>query len=151
NAAPPPPAVRCLPPEFGQFGSVRKGSCQCLESQSPDIRRQARYRLFRAVVRADRFATGTLSGSQGSSGHCRLSVGSFPGVRVVDGADQNLTDEVFTLFHGGIVQVVGEVCGGVVVEWTVVPGTHGSPSAVRTGSSHRLLTTECVPSTSVGE
>ncbi|MFE6550319.1 hypothetical protein ACFVHS_18260 [Streptomyces sp. NPDC057746] len=34
------------------------------------------------------------------------------------GREAHPADEVFTLFRGSIVQVVGEVCGGVVVERT---------------------------------
>jgi hypothetical protein len=70
-----------------------------------------------------RLATWTLSGHQGSSGHCFLGIGTLQVVLVVGSAHQNATDQGFALSRGSIIQGAREVRGCVVVERTDIrPG-----------------------------
>jgi hypothetical protein len=77
-----------------------------------------------------------LGDDQSCRAHGSLAIVDTQEVRGPGGTLEHAPDHGFALFQCCLVQFIGEVGGGVVVEGTDVPGVRVSPHTVIWGSSH---------------
>ncbi|CAG7649425.1 hypothetical protein SBRY_50093 [Actinacidiphila bryophytorum] len=120
----PLPPFRNVVPQLCDFRRLSHHLVQGFDSERPEVSRKLWQRLRRTVVRTRGAAARLLRDDQGCCGNGSLSVKGLQKIRDIGSTLEDAADHGLALFQRCLVQVAGEVGGGVVVEGAYVPGAH---------------------------
>lgn len=127
--------VHGLVPHHGEFAEPAGHLVQGREGERPELCAKWRQRLRRAVART-RGPTGRmLREDQRRRGDRPLGFGNLQELRTGGGAFEDPADHGHAFRCGRLVQIDGEIGGGVVVEGADAPGSH----AISSTSPARIL------------